>query len=156
MQRLRAAFSVEAAEPGIAPGTLAGLVIDDTQAKLTGKWSRAANLKPYVGQGYLYAGAAEKASARYEFSIKEEGRYEVRINYGPHENRATKASVTIASAEGEKTIVVNERAAPPLAKGFISLGTFRFAPGKGAAVTISNAGADGYVHADAVQLVPQP
>jgi hypothetical protein len=146
----------EAAEPGIAPGTLAGLVIDDAQAKLTGKWARAANLKPYVGQGYLYAGASENATARYEFQIKEAGRYEVRINYGAHENRATKASVTIESAEGQKKTTINQRTQPPIEKGFISLGTYRFVPGMPAAVTISSAGADGYVHADAVQLVPQP
>jgi hypothetical protein len=46
------------------------------------------------------------------------------------------------------------RKEPTLEKGFVSLGIFQFAPNKPAAVTVSTAGADGNVHADAVQLLP--
>ena len=46
------------------------------------------------------------------------------------------------------------RKEPNLEKGFVSLGTFRFAPGKPAAVVVSTTGANGNVHADAVQLLP--
>jgi hypothetical protein len=80
----------------------------------------------------------------------------VRLSYGAHENRATKAPVTIECAEGTKTATVNERVEPPLPPSFVSVGTFRFEPGKPAVVTISSAGADGNVHADAVQLLPVP
>ena len=41
------------------------------------------------------------------------------------------------------------------AGGFVSLGVFRFEPGKPAVVTIGGEPADGNVHADAVQLLPQ-
>ena len=80
----------------------------------------------------------------------------MRISYGPHENRATKAPVIIESAEGTKTTTVNERIAPPIPPSFVSAGTYRFEPGKPAAVTLSTAGADGNVHADVVQLLPVP
>ena len=141
---------------GIDPASLGGLVVDDAQAKFTGNWSAsgAGGLTGYVGTGYRYRGAKEEGTARYEFPIAAPGRYEVRVSYGTHENRATNAAVKIESADGVKTATVNQKVPPALPKGFVSLGTFQFAPGKPAAVTIGAAGADGTVHADAVQLVP--
>ncbi|MEA3209820.1 MAG: hypothetical protein QOE70_2877 [Chthoniobacter sp.] len=142
------------AASGLDPAKLPGLALDDKQAKLTGKWASGKGLPNYFGSSYLYAGASASASARYEFKIEKGGRYEVRLNYGAHENRATNAPVTIESADGTKSTTVNERIDPPLPQGFVSLGVFRFEPGKPAAVTISSEGADGNVHADAVQLLP--
>ena len=55
-----------------------------------------------------------------------------------------------------KETTVNQREKPPLPQNFISLGVFRFAPGKAAVVTIGGKAANGNVHADAVQLLPQP
>ena len=143
---------------GINPASLGGLVVDDAQAKLTGNWSAsgAGGLTGYVGTGYRYRSAKEEGAARYEFQITTPGRYEVRLSYGMHENRATNAPVKIESADGVKTATVNQKAPPPLPQGFVSLGIFPFAPGKPAAVTIGAAAADGTIHADAVQLVPVP
>ena len=137
--------------------TLAGLVLDDAQAKLTGKWTTGANseLQPYVANGYRYRSANDTGAARYEFTIEKAGDYEVRVSYSPHVNRATNTRVLIESAAGSKEAAINQRTKPPLAQNFISLGTFRFEPGKAAAVTIGGQAADGNVHADAVQLVPQ-
>ena len=126
------------------------------QARLAGKWVTGAGLPGFYGVGYSYATPKDNATARYEFKIAKSGRYEVRMNYSPHENRATKAPVTIESAEGTRTATVNETIDPPIAPGFVSVGTFRFESGKPAAVTLSSAGADGNVHADVVQLVPVP
>ena len=145
-----------AGAPGIDPATLGGLVIDDAQAKLTGKWTEGANLLGYVGSGYRYRAAKEEGTARYEFQIAVAGRYEVRLSYGMHENRATNVPVKIESADGVKTATVNQKLPPPPPQGFISLGTFHFAPGKPAAVTIGAGPADGTIHADAVQLLPVP
>ncbi len=144
-------------EPGIDPKKLPGLVLDDAQAKLTGKWTAASNpsLQPYVGNGYRYRAAKEDGAARYEFSIEKAGDYEVRVSYSPHENRATNTRVVIESADGVKETTINQRNKPPLPQNFISLGTFKFAPGKPAVVTIGGKPADGNVHADAVQLLPK-
>ena len=144
-------------EPGIDPKKLPGLVLDDAQAKLTGKWTVAGNpsLQPYVASGYRYRGAKEEGAARYEFKVENAGDYEVRVSYSPHENRATNTRVAIESADGVKETTINQRNKPPLPQNFISLGTFKFAPGKPAVVTIGGKPADGNVHADAVQLLPK-
>ncbi len=135
---------------------LPGLVLDDAQAKKVGVWATGAGLPDFFGSGYSYAGPKADATARYEFTIAKAGRYEVRMSYSPHENRASKAPVTIDSADGTKSAVVNERVPAALPQGFVSLGVFSFEPGKPAAVTFSTKGADGNVHVDAVQLLPVP
>jgi hypothetical protein len=145
---------------GPAPGSVAvpidlpGLVIDDAQAKATGHWTTGAGLPDFLGAGYRYRAAQEPGTLRYEFTIPAAGEYEVRMNYAPHENRATNAPVTIESATGKKTVTVNERVPAPLPKGFISLGQYRFEPGQPAAVIVGDGPADGNVHADVVQLLP--
>ena len=147
-----------AIEAGIAVAKLPGLVIDDAQATFTGKWSVAgsAALQPYVANGYHYRGANDTGAARYEFKIATAGAYEVRLSFSPHENRATNTRVTVESAEGVKEFTVNQREKPPLPQNFFALGVFRFAPDKPAVVTIGGKPANGNVHADAVQLLPQP
>lgn len=141
---------------GIAVATLKGLVLDDEQAKLTGSWTKGHGLPDYIAKGYQYAGPKATATASYEFKIEKAGSYEVRVNYGAHENRASKAPVTVESADGKKEMLVNQRQELPATKGFTSLGVFRFVPGKPAAVTFKTESADGNVHIDAVQLLPQP
>jgi len=142
--------------PGIAVASLPGLVMDDAQAKTTGKWTEGSGLPDYVGNGYRYRGPKEVGTARYEFKIDKAGAYEVRMNYGENENRASNAPVTVESAEGSKQVAVNERVKSPLPQGFISLGKFRFEPGRPAAVVIGSGPANGNVAADAVQLLPTP
>jgi hypothetical protein len=147
------AEKVEAAA-GISVKSLTGLVLDDNQAKLTGKWAEGHGLPGFYGKGYRYRGAKETGAARFEFKIEKAGTYDVRLSYSPHENRGTKVPVTIESADGRKTVTVNERIAAPLEKGFVSLGKFRFEPGKPAVVIVGDGAADGNVAIDVVQLLP--
>jgi hypothetical protein len=161
--RLPAGYTPPALVPGVHEGaagpavsTLPGLALDDSQAKLTGKWAEGQGLPGYFGTGYRYRSSKEPGTARYDFKVEKAGSYEVRLNYSPHENRATNTPVTIESAEGRKTVAVNERIAPPLEKGFVSLGTFRFEPGKPAAVIVGDGPANGTIHIDAIQLLPAP
>ena len=139
---------------GLAVKSLAGLALDDNQAKLTGKWTGGHGLPGYYANGYRYRSAKEAGTARYEFPIEKAGTYEVRLSYSPHENRATNAPVTIESADGRKTVVVNERIPAPIEKGFASLGKFRFEAGKPAVVIVGDGPADGTVAIDVVQLLP--
>ena len=139
---------------------LDGIVIDDEEAKLTGAWTHGDGLKQFVESGYRYIGAAaagsdKVATARFEFSVPKTGEYEVRISHQAHENRSSKTPVTVISADGEKTFPVNQRIAPPLAKGFFGLGVFRFEVGKPGVVVVSNEGVDGNAHIDAVQVISQ-
>jgi hypothetical protein len=147
----------KAAAAGIPMKDLAGLVLDDAQATLTGQWSRSGTggLTGYVGSGYIYRSGHAEGTARYEFNIPAPGRYEVRVSYGAHENRASAAPVTVESAERKPAkVTINQKIKPPVPNGFVSLGTYEFAPGKPAAVIIGSGRADGNIHADAVQLLP--
>jgi len=144
----------EESGPGPAVSTLPGLALDDSQAKLSGTWTKGTGLKGYFADGYRYASPNSNATARYEFKIEKPGRYEVRLNYGAHENRATNVPVSIESADGTKSVALDMRKEPSLEKGFVSLGSYEFTPGKPAAVVVSTSGANGNVHADAVQLLP--
>ncbi len=137
----------------IDPKKLDGIVIDDKEAELHGKWAHGEGLKPYVGEYYSY-GSDKDASARFAFSVKQTGNYEVRIFFQPHENRAKTAPVSVLSAEGEKTIMVNQTKAAPLPQGAYSLGTYKFTAGEEAAVIFRTANAGGNVHLDAVQVLP--
>ena len=90
----------------------------------------------------------------FPFTVKAAGRYEVRVAWQPHENRAKAAPVTVRSLDGEKTIILNQTEPARGANGFESLGEFRFAANEKAVVQFRVAGAKGLVHIDAVQIVP--
>ncbi len=141
------------ADVGIDVKKLEGIVIDDTEAELNGKWSHGEGLKPFIGKHYSFS-SDKAASARFAFSVKQTGNYEVRIFFQPHENRAKTAPVSVLSADGEKTITVNQTKPAPLPQGAYSLGTFKFTAGEEAAVIFRTAGAGGNVHLDAVQVLP--
>lgn len=153
-------FSSEPEADWITRSQLEGIVIDDDQAKLTGNWTQGDGLKHHVENGYRYAspaaaGSGTTATARFEFTVPEDGDYEVRISHQPHENRSSKTPVTVVSADGETSVTVNQRIAPPLAKGFFGLGVHKFKAGTPGAVVVGNEGADGNVHIDAVQVIRQ-
>lgn len=132
-----------------------GVMIDDTQAKLSGKWAEGSGLPGFVGDGYHYHAAKAEGSATYEFKVKETGQYEVRMSYQPHDNRATKTRVTVKSAEGAKSQRINQRQPAPLENGFVSLGVFSFKAGESGSVVIDTDGADGNVGIDAIQVLPK-
>jgi hypothetical protein len=138
---------------GLDPAKLPGIVIDDTEAELAGEWSDTGTLQGFVGEGYLYSSNA-KATARFPFTVKQGGRYEVRVSWSPHENRAKAARVTVVSADGEQTLTLNQRQPPDSESIFHSLGVFRFEAGKPGSVLFTVGGSQGAVHIDAVQVVP--
>jgi ribulose 1,5-bisphosphate synthetase/thiazole synthase len=142
----------EIASDSIDPKKLEGIVIDDEDAELTGPWSKGEGLKPFVGEHYRYS-SAKGASARFSFAVKQSGNYEVRAYWQPHENRAKTAAITILSAEGEKTVQVNQSQPASGKNGAHPLGTFKFNAGEEAAVIFRTEGAGGNVHLDAVQVV---
>ena len=140
------------ATTGIDPKKLAGVVVDDNQAKLTGDWSTGAGLPGYVGSGYRYT-SKPKAAARFEFTVPAAGSYEVRFLYAAHENRASAVAVKVISAEGEKAVTVNQQNKGPLENGFVTLGTYQFDPAKPGAVVVSVGDEKGNISIDAVQVV---
>jgi hypothetical protein len=139
---------------GIDTRKLEGIVLDDTRAKLTGKWSSSGSLGPYVGSGYLHDGNAQKGelSARFETALKP-GRYEVRISYSASDNRAGEAPVIIQHAGGTTTKTIDQRKPHAAGGAFVSVGDYEF--GNSGIVEIQNAGTQGHVIVDAVQFIPQ-
>ena len=129
---------------------LPGLVVDDTEAKLKGRWTSGAGI-PHLGAGYHYAPKGDN-EAEYAFEIPKTGRYEVRIYWAGHENRASNATATL-NPTGDKavTVTLNQKTTPE--GGFHAVGTFEFTEGR-RTVTLGGRNANGNIHADAVQLVP--
>ena len=141
---------------GVDPKKLPGIVVDDSQAKLTGAWSSSTAIGPFVGSGYLHDGNEGKGSksARFEVELPSPGQYEVRLAYSASSNRATNVPVTVRDAEGNHAVKVNQKRKPPIDGLFAPLGVFRFAADRPAVVSVSNAGTDGHVIVDAVQFLP--
>ncbi len=139
----------------IAVADLPGIVVDDTQAKKVGEWKVSQYSGVYVGTGYVHdldTGKGEK-TITFQPEMLPPGRYEVRFAYTAGGNRAPDVPVTILSADGEKTIHVNQKEAPPIDGHFLSLGQYRFEQNQGY-VLIANEGTKGHVTADAVVFIP--
>ena len=136
------------------PKSLPGVVLDDEQAEFKGAWTRSSASRS-LGVGYQHDGDDGKggATATFRPEIPAAGSYEIFLLYPPLPNRASNVPVTIAIAGGEtKTVKVNQKAA---GKGNAqSLGRFQLGAGRSLTITISNAGTDGHVIADGVQVVP--
>lgn len=133
---------------------LAGLVVDDKDAEKIGEWSVSSATSPFIGEGYVHDGNADRGKKRLRFTPKlvEAGTYEVFLLYPPHANRASNAMVVVHSKDGDKTLRVDQRR--PLENGRpFALGTYSFSGDGSGWVEVRNDGADGYVVADAVQFV---
>lgn len=138
---------------GLDPVLLEGVILDNRDAKRTGNWTAGTGLPGYVAYEYLYAGADSGAAIRFDWASGIAGKIEVRVSYGPHENRGTAVPITVEVAGKKTTAAINMREKPPLKNGFIAVGQFDVQRGDAISVTISCAGAKGFVHADAVQIV---
>ncbi len=140
-----------------SPRSLPGIVVDETEATLVGRWQYSTHTPPYVGVGYLHDQKKGKGDSSVTFTpnLPVAGRYEVRLSHCYNIRRAVNAPVTIHHADGETTIRVDQQQIPKHKKLFRSLGSFRFLAGKEGWVRISTDGTDGkYVIADAVQFLP--
>jgi hypothetical protein len=143
-------------EGAIDAKTLAGIVLDDALAERQGFDHASSATPPFVNDGYRHDGNENRGQqwARYRPNLPKEGKYEVRMSYPAHPNRATNVPVTIVHADGKTSLKVNQKKPAPLEGAFLSLGIFRFAMGDTGYVEISNQEADGYVIIDAVQWLP--
>lgn len=138
---------------GIPANSLKGLVVDDRQAKLAGKWTEGTGLKGYVGYGYRYASGGSGAQAKFSLPVKLTGDYEVRISYLAHENRGKTVPVTVVVGDQQKQLVINMTQKAPLKNNFYSLGQFKISAGESCEVTFDCKDAKGNVHIDAAQLI---
>ena len=138
---------------GLDPEKLGGIVIDDKAAETTGDWTEGTGLKGYVGYGYVYSSDV-KGTIRFPFEIPDAGKYDVRICWQPHENRAKHARVVLTFHGKPTETTVDMTKTAPLKNGFMSLGEIEAKPGESGSVEMFVNGEGGFVHADAVQIVP--
>src|SRR6185436_11068707 len=100
------------AKPGaLAANDLPGLVVDDSQAKRVGEWKLSQFSGTYIGDGYLHDLNEGKGAKTLTFlpELPRAGKYEVRFAYSADKSRAVNVPVTVFSADGERTISVNEQ-----------------------------------------------
>ncbi len=140
----------------VATKDVPGVVVDDVQAKKVGEWQSSRFSGSYVGDGYIHDIDRDKGGKTLTFipELPHAGKYEVRLAYSPGGNRCPAVPVTILSADGEKTLEINEKESPPIDGLFVSLGQYQFERGGQGYVLVSNEGTKGHVIADAVVFIP--
>jgi len=140
----------------VAASSLPGIVVDDDDVMVVGKWTHSVHSKHYIGKRYIHDANRGKGDKTLSFvpKLPSDGEYEVRFAYSHGGGRASNVPVTVFSAAGEKTIKVDMRKVPPIDGRFVSLGTYRFDANAQSYVLISNEGTNGFLTADAVQFLP--
>jgi cytochrome c553 len=141
---------VATAQKSIPRDQVNGLSVDETEARLIGKWVSSASVAGFVGKAYHYT-SDRNAAAHYEFKPGDRGKVEVRLSYTANPNRASNVTVEIWHA-GEQTVrKVDMKKAPGIDGSFVSLGTFEFKDSL--KVIIKGTGSNGVVIADCVQVL---
>jgi hypothetical protein len=140
---------------GVEAKKLKGIVLDDSEAKVTGHWQQSGAAKSFIGDGYSHDGNAKdgQSSLRFEPKLTKPGKYRLQLASTPNTNRASNAAVEIQHAGGVEKLKIDLKS-PKEAEGvfWIDLGEFECA--NDTAITISNSGADGYVVVDGARWLP--
>ena len=155
LAKLKSQLGKKPTQGSLTLSDLPGIVIDSSDAKLTGDWKKSVSTSKWVGDDYLHDENLLKGAKQVAFSITlpETKTYEVLVAYGAATNRANNVPVIIRHAEGETTVTIDQTKPAPIHGCFVSVGTFPFTKGETAAVTISTEGTTNYVIADAVSFV---
>ena len=140
----------------VVASDLPGIVVDDRQGTIVGEWQRSESVKPFIGDGYLHDQNQGKGAKTITLipDLPKAGRYEVRLAYTPGDTRSDSVPVTVMSADGEKTVIVDQKKRPPIDNLFLSLGEYRFELNGQGFVIVSTEGTMGHVIVDAVQFLP--
>lgn len=140
---------------GVEAKKLKGIVMDDTQAKVTGHWQESGAAKTFIGDGYCHDGNAKdgQSSLRFEPKLEKPGKFLLQLASPPNNNRASNAQVEVHHLGGVKKLTIDLRT-PKEAESvhWIDLGEFKC--GNDTAISISNAGANGYVVVDGARWLP--
>ena len=139
---------------------LPGIVLDDSQAKRTGNWSRSTNFKPHIESGYVFSGERRstskgdgKATATFRFEVPKSGRYQLLMAYSAHETRAKHVPVTVSSGDQRKDFVVDQTVSLPQGKHFRPIDTVDLMADTETVIQITNSNTVGFVILDALQLL---
>ena len=138
---------------GVDPATIAGVVMDDSQAAASDGWTEGSGLKPYIGYGYRYAGAGGNKWLRFTLRPPKAGVYDVRLAYQPHENRSAAVPVEVEVGTRNEAATIDMTAKPDGPHGTVPLGTFAVGEAEEVIVTVRSA-KKGNATADAAMLLP--
>jgi len=145
----------------IDPNSLPGIVLDDSQAKLTGNWSWSTNFKPHIESGYIFCGEEGsilkgdgKATATFRFKVPKPGRYQLFMAYSAHETRAKNVPVSVTSGSQRKDFVVDQTVSLPDGKFFRPIDTVDLVADTETIIQVTNSNTVGFVILDALQLLP--
>jgi RHS repeat-associated protein len=134
---------------GPPPGSV---VLDNTDTGFStiGTWLSSSSTPGFEGSDYqVHAAGSGANSATWALPVPAAGDYEVYARWTAHSNRASNAKYTVQHAGGADTVTVSQQVD---GGQWNLLGTYAFDSGT-AQVALTDA-ADGYVIADAVELVP--
>jgi hypothetical protein len=140
---------------GIPVSKLGGVVVDGDQLIRTGEWTKSSSLRPFVGSSYYHDGNGGKGVRKitFPFSALSDGLHEIKVSYSAFGNRAGSIPYDIVHEEGRERVMLDQRK-PHLGNDtWSTLGTFSFKKGKQYEVILSNENTEGYVVADAIQVI---
>lgn len=135
--------------PAPPPGT--GWVLDDADPAALPRgaaWTASSSTSAYQGKNLVAAGGTA-SSVRWAAYLPEAGTMRVYARWSAASDRAAGATYTIEAADGQHRTWVDQRS-----RGgeWVSLGTYSFAPGTPAVVTLGGTG--GSLSADAIWFEP--
>src|SRR5688572_9756049 len=77
--------------PGIDPGRLPGIVVDDTAARQVGTWTSSRHSRPFVADSYIHSKGGPGQYVEFAIEIKQPGDYQVLASYTKGGNRSRAA-----------------------------------------------------------------
>jgi hypothetical protein len=137
--------------------TTAGvLTLDDRDAELSGAWTRSANFRPHVGDGYLHDERRSDGKSRATFRFKgpADGDFELRMAYSAHETRTKRLPVTLVGGGDELRFTVDQTQPLPAGETYRTIRQVRLRQGVDYVLTVTNEDTGGFVILDAFQLAP--
>jgi hypothetical protein len=139
----------------IQKADLPGIIVDDSEAQLTGFDSQGHTTPGFIGSGYRHDGGVGdgQQKARYIPALAKTGRYQISIAYSALDNRASNVPVTIHHAEGDSQVIVDQKQKPKGQNNLHWLGTYTLNAGTSNWVELTNNTTNGHVIIDAVQFL---
>ena len=140
---------------GMPSKSLGGVVVDGLTVELEGEWTESSSLRPFVGESYFHDGNGGKGirSAKFPFVAPMDGLHEIKVSFSSFGNRAGNLKYNIKHEGGVTKVLVDQRKPAPIGDLWFSLGSFYFSKGEQYYVSLSNENTEGYVVADAIQVI---
>ncbi len=140
---------------GVPISSLGGVVVDGSTVELEGEWTVSTSLRPFVGDSYFHDGNGGKGmkSAKFPFVAPINGLHEIKVAFSSFGNRVGNLKYLVKHEGGLTKVFLDQRKPQPIDKLWSSLGSFNFKKGEQYYVSLDNENTEGYVVADAIQVI---